>query len=342
MRKAAAMAILLICAGFTGMDWHTLDFPKGWPQPVYNFKNNPLSQATIKLGQSLFYDPILSADNKISCASCHSQFNAFAHTDHALSHGINDKIGNRNAPALINLAWQDEFMWDGAVNHLDMQALAPLSNPDEMGSSIQEALLKINQSDRYRSLTFEAFGDSALTGDRFLKSLSQFMLTLVSDQSTYDAVREGRKKFTPQEANGYRLFREHCNSCHAEPLFRTNKFENNGLPVDSSLHDAGRMTVTRNPKDSLRFKIPTLRNIEFTPPYMHDGRFKKLSEVLNHYTNGIQHGPTLSENLKKPIHLTSNEKVDLIAFLLTLSDKQFLFNPKYGFPQTEQISKQSD
>lgn len=307
--------------------------PKNWPKPVYNFKNNPLTKDKVFLGRNLFYDPILSRDNSISCASCHSPFNAFTHVDHNLSHGIEDRIGTRNSPALMNLAWHQSFMWDGAINHLDMQALAPISHPAEMDEKIENVILKLNQTKKYKSLFFNAFGDSVATGEKTLKAISQFMLTLISANSKYDLVKRHQAKFTIQEKNGYKLFQKHCASCHQEPLFTNLQFENNGLKVDSKLNDIGRMKISQNPKDSLKFKVPTLRNIEFSYPYMHDGRFKKLNQVLSHYTNEIQKSSTLAESLRSTIILTSNEKVDIIAFLLTLSDKEFLFNPNHGFPR---------
>ncbi|WP_317897322.1 cytochrome-c peroxidase [Aurantibacillus circumpalustris] len=307
--------------------------PKNWPKPHYNFSKNQLTENKILLGRALFYDPLLSRNNIISCASCHSPFSAFTHIDHALSHGINDSIGTRNSPALMNLAWQTLFMWDGAVNNLDLQALAPISHPAEMGSSIQVVIKKLNASKLYRQLFFKAYGDSNITGENTLKSISQFMLTLVSANSKYDRVNAQKETFTAQESNGYELFKKNCTSCHQEPLFASNDFENNGLPIDTTLNDYGRMKVTLNPKDSLKFKVPTLRNIEYTYPYMHDGRFKKLSEVLNHYTNSIHLSNTLAPQLQNGMLLASNEKVDIISFLLTLSDKEFVFNPKHQYPK---------
>jgi cytochrome c peroxidase len=310
-----------------------LRFPDNWPKPQYDFTKNPLSLNKIELGRILFYDPVLSRNNMVSCASCHSPFTAFTHVDHSLSHGIDDRIGKRNSPALINLAWHSSYMWDGAVNHLDMQALAPITHPDEMGENIEAVIVKLNRSREYRSLFFKAFGDSSVTGEHTLKAMSQFMLTLVSCNSKYDSVMRKQTEFSLQEKNGYRLFQKNCGSCHTEPLFTNLKFENNGLPVDPTLSDYGRMNVTKNATDSLKFKIPTLRNIEFSYPYMHDGRFKKLSEVLKHYTSGIHYSKTLAKSLSNPIVLSSNDKVDLTAFLLTLTDREFLFNPKYTFPK---------
>lgn len=311
----------------------SFEVPKSWPKPHYDFTKNPLSTSKIELGRVLFYDPILSKNNTISCASCHSQYTAFTHVDHSLSHGIDDRIGTRNSPTLMNLAWHSSFMWDGAINHIDMQALAPISHPDEMGEKIETVVPKLQVSKNYRSLFYKAFGDSIITGQHTLKALSQFMLTLVSANSKYDSVMRKQTQFTVQEKNGYVLFQKNCASCHTEPLFTNLQFENNGLTLDTTLNDYGRMKITKNKNDSLKFKVPTLRNIEFSYPYMHDGRFKRLSDVLKHYTTGVQHGKTLAKQLVQPINLSSNQRVDLTAFLLTLTDKEFLFNPKYSFPK---------
>lgn len=305
--------------------------PDNWPKPAYDFSKNPLTSQKIELGRKLFYDPILSRNNTISCASCHSQYSAFTHVDHNLSHGIEDRIGTRNSPTLMNLAWHKTFMWDGAANHLDVQALGPISHPDEMGEKIENVVLKLQHSKKYPVLFYKAFNDSIITGEHLLKSISQFVLTLVCSNTKYDSVMRKQTQFTMQEKNGYAIFRKNCSSCHTEPLFTNLNYENNGLAVDTTLNDWGRMKVTGNKIDSLKFKVPTLRNIEFSYPYMHDGRYKDISAVLKHYTSSVQNGPTLSEHLQEAIVLSSNERVDLIAFLLTLSDRSFLFNPNYSF-----------
>lgn len=323
----------LTWVGFQSHNVELFEAPSSFPKPVYDFSKNPLSAAKIQLGRALFYDPLLSRNNMISCASCHSQFSAFTHIDHALSHGIEDKIGFRNSPALMNLAWQKSFMRDGAVNHLDVQALAPLSNPVEMDENIAHVVTKLQHSSIYPRLFYDAFGDSVITGEHTLKAISQFMLTLISANSKYDSVMRNETLFTAQENNGYQLFKKNCAACHKEPLFTNDEFMNNGLAVDTSLNDFGRYRVTNNPKDSLKFKVPTLRNIEFSYPYMHDGRMKRIADVLNHYTSGIQKGNTLATELNRPIVLSANEKVDLTAFLLTLTDKSFLFNPKFFYPR---------
>lgn len=327
------LLMVLVAAGFRNMRTADLQYPSYFPDPAYNFEQNPLSPAKAELGRMLFFDPVLSKNNTISCASCHSPYNAFAHTDHDLSHGINDQIGTRNAPALFNLAWQSSFMWDGAINHLDMQALAPISNDKEMGETILHVTQKLNQIPAYRKMCYNAFNDSLITGERILKALAQFQLTLVSSGSKYDEIKKGNESFSLQEANGYKLFKQNCNSCHTEPLFSNYSFANNGLPQDSTLRDQGRYAVSQSDADSFLFKIPSLRNLSYTYPYMHDGRFKKLNEVLNHYTSDIHVSSTLSEELKIPIRLTSDEKTDLIAFLLTLNDKSFVFNPSHQFPK---------
>ena len=277
--------IIFLISAFKIPDFIKLEYPSYFPEPTYNFPKNPLTEAKIELGRVLFYDPILSKDSSISCASCHSPYNSFAHTDHDLSHGINDEIGNRNAPALINLAWQSSFMWDGAINHLDMQALTPISDPKEMSEDINNVIHKLKNKNIYPGLFYNAYNDSTITGEYILKAIAQFQLTLVSANSKYDKVKINKEKFNELELKGYQLFRDNCNTCHTEPLFSTYQFANNGLTVDSSLSDYGKWTITKNTKDSLLFKIPTLRNLSFTHPYMHDGRFDKLHQVINHYNS---------------------------------------------------------
>lgn len=326
-------SLVFICIAFRYADDMLFVVPAHFPEPQYSFAENPLTSEKVLLGRALFYDPILSKDNSISCASCHSQFSAFTHVDHALSHGIDDQVGFRNSPALMNLAWQSTFMRDGAIHHLDFQALNPITNPVEMGEDFENVVSKLQASNIYPNLFQEAFGDSTITGEHLLKAISQFELTLVSSNSKYDSVLQNQTVFTDQESNGYILFKKNCSSCHTEPLFTNDQFLNNGLSVDTTLNDFGRYRVTRNSVDSLKFKVPTLRNIQYSHPYMHDGRFRKLSQVLNHYTDGIQESSTLADELHIPIELTSNEKVDLVAFLFTLTDRSFLYNPDYFYPR---------
>ncbi|MFK8161880.1 MAG: cytochrome-c peroxidase [Lewinella sp.] len=301
-----------------------LAYPDYFPTPTYDFQANPLSDSKIQLGRRLFYDEILSGDGTVSCASCHSPYSAFAHTDHDLSHGIDDQIGTRNAPALFNLAWSTSFHRDGAHHHLDLQALAPISHPAEMGSNINDVVARLQADSAYTAGFARAWRDTMVTGERVLKSLAQFQLTLVSAGSKYDQVRAQKDTFSVQEAKGYTLFKAHCNSCHSEPLFTNQGFATNGLGVDTTLNDFGRVMITTLPADSLLFKVPSLRNLSFTYPYMHDGRFRKLRQVLEHYAN----------RLNNPLPLASNDQADLIAFLLTLDDRAFVFDRRHGFPRS--------
>jgi cytochrome c peroxidase len=321
------VAFCLFCAAVTKQHGEParLVFPKNWPAPRYDFSKNPLTHEGIELGRRLFYDPILSRDSTISCASCHLSFTAFTHVDHALSHGIEDRIGRRNSLALMNLAWSKNFMWDGSINHLDFQALAPISDSTEMDETIENVVQKLNRSPLFRSHFFAAFGDSTATGERLLKAISQFELTLISANSKYDRVVSGRDTFSTQEQNGYTLFQKNCAHCHTEPFFTNFNGEKNGLPIDTFLRDYGRMRVTGSRADSLMFKVPTLRNIEFSQPYMHDGRFRKLREVIHFYATTAATG--------RKIELLPTEKVDLVAFLLTLTDRDFLFNGAFSFPK---------
>ena len=309
------------------------DIPKNWPKPHYDFKNNPLTEEGFQLGRYLFYDPLLSKDGTISCSSCHLQATGFTHVDHDLSHGIDGKIGVRNSLTLQNLAWNKTFMWDGGINHLDVQAIAPITSEVEMNETLENVVAKLEQSEKYTSLFEKAFGTKKITGQLTLKALSQFVVSLKTTNSKYDKVIQKKDSFSEMEQKGYALFKKNCASCHKEPLFTSDSFKNNGLPKDAFLNDLGRMKITQNPKDSLLFKVPTLRNIEFTFPYMHDGRFKTLSEVVKHYNFGIQQSSTLSKELKKPLDLSENERTEIIAFLKTLSDKEFLFNSRYSYPK---------
>ena len=301
-----------------------LNYPNYFPKIEYDFSNNQLSKEKIELGKILFYDPILSKNNQVSCASCHSSYNAFAHTDHKLSHGIYDQIGVRNAPSLFNLAWQREFMWDGAINHLDMQALAPINSKTEMGETTKGLINKLQKTNYYPKLFHDAFKDSIIKTEYLLKSLSQFQLTLISANSKYDSMLNGDVEFNKKEKNGYELFKNNCNSCHAEPLFTNYGYKNNGIIEDTLLKDLGRYNITQNLKDKYLFKVPSLRNLKYSYPYMHDGRMKKLQTVIEHYSD--------IEINNKFIKLNSKEKIDLIAFLLTLNDREFTLNKDHKFP----------
>lgn len=300
--------------------------PKGWPEPVYD---KPITEAGFELGKVLFYDPNLSRDGSVSCANCHLSFTGFTHVDHAVSHGIEDRTGTRNSPVLINLAWNNSFHWDGGVNHLEMQMINPIQHPKEMDNTLENVLAYLSSSKQYRSLFNDAFHDSIPTIPNTLRAFGQFTASLISSNSTYDQMKRKEISFSKQEKKGYKLFRKNCAKCHIEPLFNTNEFKSNGLIIDSSLNDLGRYTITGIGKDSMQFRVPTLRNIEFSRPYMHDGRYKTLREVIDHYTTIDTSTPYLSEELKKSIVLSDDDKKDLISFLKTLTDKEFLYNPRF-------------
>ena len=248
-----------------------------------------------------------------------------------VSHGIDGKIGTRNSMALINLAWSKDFMWDGGVNNLEVQPVNPITNALEMDEKLENVIAKLQQSDKYKMLFSKAFGDEKVTSQRLLKALAQFTVMLKSTNSKYDKVMRKETSFTEMEQKGYKLFRFNCASCHKEPLFMDDKFENNGLPINVTLPDYGRMKITGRLEDKQRFKVPTLRNIEFTFPYMHDGRFKTLTEVVKYY-NSLGNDKNLPKELAKPMQLSDNDRVDLVAFLQTLTDKEFLFDKRFGFP----------
>lgn len=306
--------------------------------PVPKYPIADLDSPIAALGRELFHDPILSKDSTISCNSCHSQYNAFAHSDHALSHGIADRIGTRNAPALINLAWSDSFMWDGASFSLEAQVLTPLTAHHEMDNSLDTILRRLNNHPKYSNLVLQAFGESPIQTKHIVKAIASYESTLISRNSRYDSMRMHLVEFTEQEKKGYALFKQYCNRCHAEPLFTNGQFANNALPIDTSLNDIGRFRITHDSTQIRHFKIPTLRNLLYSFPYMHDGRFKRLRDVLNHYAKGINmHDETRS--IKSPIPLSSNDITDLMSFLHALTDRTFIFNPAFSqihYPQRNQ------
>ena len=278
--------------------WEELPFvyPEYFPEPVYHFKEKPLTREKTELGKQLFYDPALSADQSISCASCHNPEFAFSNPEHTLGTGINGQQGTRNAPALFNLAWEKNLMWDGSVHSLDVQAFTPITHPKEMGENMNGLIVRLNHSEKYRKLFKQAFGSQYITAEKLWSALAQFQLTLVSSNSKYDLVKTGKTEFSTEEQNGYEIFKAKCSSCHTEPLFTNHQFENIGLPVDPELKDFGKMSITKNKKDSLKFRTPSLRNLSYTAPYMHDGRFQTLEEVLEHYSTGIDRSPCARSN----------------------------------------------
>ncbi|MCC6684784.1 MAG: c-type cytochrome [Bacteroidia bacterium] len=305
-----------------------IELPAHFPQPVYQYKGNPVSQAGIDLGKLLFNDPLLSADSTIACASCHHQAFAFADGGKALSAGIKNQQGRRNAPGIFNVQWHPYFMADGGVNHLEVMPLAPITDTLEMGESIRQLITKLRRSTFYPSLFKKAFGTDSIYTRNVMLALSQYMGTLVSAHSKYDDVLLGKAQFTPEETEGKKLFEQHCAACHAGVLFSDFKFRSNGL--DTSFEkDRGRARVTDTKADEGKFTTPSLRNVALTAPYMHDGRFESLSRVLQHYVHEIKpSAATDSLLIKQKINLSGAQQQAVIAFLHTLTDSVFITNKK--------------
>ena len=325
-------ALLLISAGKKFYNPTPLPFliPSGFPLPPTNiFTKNKLTQEGFELGKKMFYDTRLSKDREVSCASCHQQFASFSTYDHDLSHGVNNSFSNRNAPALINLAWMKEWHWDGGINHLEMQPLSPLSAANEMGEKLDTVILKLKADTAYIRMYKAAFGDATITTERMLKAFAQFTGSLVSADSKYDKVKRGEANFILPEQKGYEIFKANCNGCHREPLFTDNSFRNNGIALNR-FNDVGRQTITQDKKDSLKFKVPTLRNVALTLPYMHDGQINSLENVINHYTGLDTNLINLDPLLTKKINFTDKEKRQLVLFLYTLTDTSFTKNKRFA------------
>jgi len=309
--------------------------PSNFPEPVYHFSTNTVTKDGFELGRKLFYETMLSANNTISCGSCHIQTAAFTHHGHTVSHGIFDRQGTRNAPPIMNLAWNTSFMWDGGIVDLDLQSIAPITNHLEMDETMPNVMNKLRNSSIYPALFKKAYGSEEITTTDFLKALSQFMAMCVSSNSKYDSVmrNEAGKKFTADEQQGRLLVQQKCGACHQEPLFTDHSFRNNGI-TPSMVNDEGRYMVTQIDSDKYKFKVPTLRNLAYTAPYMHDGRLLTLDAVLEHYNSHVQNTPNLDPLFQQGgtlgIPLTTDEKSRITAFLNTLNDKSFLFDKRFS------------
>lgn len=305
--------------------------PTNFPEPAYHFNSNPVTRDGFELGRKLFFETMLSANNTVSCGSCHISTSAFTHHGHSVSHGINDLLGTRNSPPIMNLAWNTSFMWDGGIGDMDLQPVAPITSHVEMDETVENVLQKLRNTSQYPKLFRSAFGTEEINTNRFLKALSQFMSMCISSKSKYDSVlrHEGNVMFSEPEERGYLLFKAKCSSCHSEPLFSDQSFRNNGL-IPGLLDDKGRYMVTLRSEDQYLFKVPSLRNLKYTPPYMHDGRFFTLEAVLDHYSNGMQQtanlDPLFLQGSVTGIALSGNEKADILAFLETLNDMSFVTN----------------
>jgi cytochrome c peroxidase len=306
--------------------------PAGFPQPNYKFEDNPLTEEAFQLGRKLFYDGRLSRDSAFPCSSCHQQIAVFGTYEHDRSHGYGMSHTLRNAPPLFNLAWQKELHWDGRFKSLYTEATQPILTHNEMAENFFTIIFRLQSDTQYQRMFKGAFGNSIVSEDKILKALAQFTGTIISSDSKYDRYKQGSTTFTSSELSGYQLYQTKCAFCHPEPMFTDYSYRNNGLSVDPELKDYGRMRVTGKSEDSLKFKVPSLRNVNLTANYMHDGRFNTLLQVLNHYTSGIQNSSTLDPLLINKIPLTTTEKSDLISFLKTLSDSTILHNSRFAKP----------
>jgi cytochrome c peroxidase len=310
----------------------TFSTPAGWPQTQYDFANNPLTQQGFELGRKLFYDGKLSKDGNFPCASCHQQIAAFGTFDHDRSHGYNGSHTLRNAPPLQNLAWQKDFGWDSAFRKIEQQVVSHITSPTEMGETMSAVLSKLQADADYPRLFKAAFGDEAITEDRLVKALAQFVVMLVSNNSKYDKMQRGETTFNLAEQLGYDIFKNKCGVCHKEPLFNDLSFRNIGIPVDPFLNDYGLMRVSNKRADSLKFKMPSLRNVQLTYPYGHDGRFFVIDNVLEHYRSSVVNGPTTDPLVANKIPLSNFEIGQLKAFLYTLTDSSFITDPRFAKP----------
>ncbi len=327
---------------------YTINYPTGllWPRLKIP-ADNPLTVEGIALGKKLFYDNILSADNSISCASCHAQNLSFADSK-KLSLGVNGQLGLRNAMPLFNLGWFEDpllvkgghvFFWDGRVATLENQVLAPIEDPREMNQNLAELEQELRAHPEYPALFKKAFGTDSITTRLIMFAVAQFERTLISGNSKFDQFKRGEVQFTESELRGLTLFtteRADCFHCHGNdrsPFFTDFKFHNNGL--DSIPRDLGLGGITGKAEDMGLFKTPSLRNLSFTAPYMHDGRFNTLEEVIEFYNSGTKNGATTDLNIiknhpKGGLNLSTQDKQDLITFLRTLDDYSFITDLRYS------------
>ena len=291
-------------------------------------ENNPTTIEGVFLGEKLFNDPILSADNTLACINCHQKEFSFSDPNQ-FSFGIQGIAGNRQSSALINVGWNNSFNWDGSANSLEEQAFEPITNPLEMNNTWQNVEEKLNNNQEYKQLFKQAFNIDYIDSNHVVKAIAQFERTLISNESKFDKYLKGEILLTQSEFNGYAIFNSEkgdCFHCHGTNMFMDNLFHNNGLDTEP-FQDLGLGKITNIQSDNGKFKTPTLRNIEFTAPYMHDGRFSTLEEVIEHYNSGGKFSSTVDPLMKKQgvgLQLSNQEKIDLIAYLKTLSDYNFI------------------
>ncbi len=330
---------------------YVLTVPDYFPTPVVP-ADNPLTEQGVNLGRHLFYETALSSNNTIACATCHRQEMAF--TD-GLAHslGVGGARHPRSAMAISNLVWEPKLTWDGSAPSLEAQCLIPLANPIEMNQPLAASVSRLQALPKYPELFWQAFGTRTVTIGNVQKALAQFERTLVSSHSRYDDFRRTNNNslLSPDELAGLLLLQHpdpsrrtgrggNCSDCHGGDLFTTHDFANNGL--DAGFTDPGLGTITGRATDNGKFRIPSLRNIALTAPYMHDGRFATLQQVLDHYNDHIvTRSPNLSPLIQsasntgsgQTLGLTSDEKRKIIAFLQTLTDTTFTQNPQFSQPK---------
>lgn len=306
--------------------------PAGWPPVQYNFAANPLTEEGILLGRYLFHEGRLSKDGNYPCASCHEQVSGFTHEDHPLAHGYGGNHTYRNPPGIYNIAWYKEYFQDGSAKALEDVFITHITAPNEMGETVDNVLNKLRQDASYRRLFKAAFGTEEINADRMTKALSQFVLSIVSNNSKYDKVKRGEATFTLAEQLGYDIFKNKCASCHQEPLFTDFSYRNIGMPIDNLLQDFGRMRVTGNKADSLKFRVLSLRNSAATRPFGHDGRFFSYTNMYMHYNSQVVNGPTTDPAVVPSIPLSNFEQGQLTAFLSTLTDSVMINNANYARP----------
>ncbi len=298
-------------------------------------ERNPMSKEGILLGKTLFYEPTLSQNGEVSCATCHAPDLAFSDGLALSDQGVSGKKLHRNSPPLFNLAWHKGLFWDGGAANLESLVFGPLTHPDEMAADLKEIIHYLNGSAQYTEMFEAAFETDSITSSLIGRALAQFVRSLISQDSKYDQWKRKEAIFDSSEIRGYQLYQKHCSSCHTEGLFTDLEYHNNGLdisypnPTELEGIYLGRYRISFDEKDKGAFKTPSLRNIALTAPYMHDGRFVDLEEVLNHYEHGIKVNESLAPELKMGIQLNADERADLLAFLETLTDYKFINNKAY-------------
>ncbi|SEA51526.1 cytochrome c peroxidase [Psychroflexus halocasei] len=305
----------------------SINIPIGFPEVNNSYYTNIPTKYGVELGKKLFHEKRLSADNTISCASCHIQSNAFA-DNNAQAIGIEGRIGLRNTPPIQNLAFMRFYNWDGSKLQLESQPIVPIITHEEMDSSIIESIGKIQNDVSYLELFQKTFGDEEITPERIYNSIAQYEYTLISANSKYDKVmRNEGESFTENEAQGYQLFQEKCSSCHSTELFTDQSFRNIGFPINPDSNEAGRARITGIDADYMSFRVPSLRNVEYTAPYGSFGQFETLIDILDYFDEGVLDANNLDpifKNNGNRIPLTEQEKAFLISFMKTLSDTDFI------------------